>query len=165
METWRDIPGYGGAYQVSDLGRVRSLDREVRYGDVSYRRRGVVLSQCARSRSSAHRSTRVAGKNYQVHRLVLAAFVGPCPPGHEVRHLDGDPTNNTLRNLRYGTREQNAADRIEHRVFKLSPSEVLDIRNLQLLGAPINKSALARRYGVSRTLIRDILNFKAYKYV
>ena len=49
-----------------------------------------------------------------VHKLVLLAFVGECPPGMEVRHLDGNPTNNCLSNLVYGTRSQNSYDTINH---------------------------------------------------
>ena len=49
-----------------------------------------------------------------VHRLVLLAFRGAPPPGMECRHLDGDPGNNQLSNLVWGTRKQNAADTIRH---------------------------------------------------
>jgi hypothetical protein len=44
-----------------------------------------------------------------VHRLVLLAFVGPCPAGHEVLHLNHQPADNRLENLRYGTRSENIA--------------------------------------------------------
>lgn len=49
-----------------------------------------------------------------VHRLVMAAFVGPCPHGMEVRHLDGDSTNNVLSNLAYGTHSENELDKLRH---------------------------------------------------
>ena len=49
-----------------------------------------------------------------VHRLVLEAFVGPCPDGMECRHLDGNPGNNRLENLAWGTPKENAADSIRH---------------------------------------------------
>ncbi len=50
----------------------------------------------------------------RVHQLVMEAFVGPCPPGLEVRHLDGDPANNCLENLKYGTHEENMQDMVRH---------------------------------------------------
>ena len=54
-------------------------------------------------------------KQFLVHRLVLFAFVGPCPKGMECRHFpDRDPTNNKLENLSWGTRKQNANDRNYH---------------------------------------------------
>jgi hypothetical protein len=49
-----------------------------------------------------------------VHRLVLEAFVGPCPEGMECRHKDGNPGNNRLDNLAWGTRKENHADSVEH---------------------------------------------------
>lgn len=49
-----------------------------------------------------------------VHRLVLEAFVGPCPDKHEGCHYDGNPDNNVLENLRWDTRKENARDRERH---------------------------------------------------
>jgi len=51
---------------------------------------------------------------FRVHRLVLEAFVGPCPEGMECRHLDGDPSNNRLENLRWGTPAENTEDKRKH---------------------------------------------------
>ena len=51
---------------------------------------------------------------YYVHRLVLEAFVGPCPEGMECRHLDGNPKSNDLVNLCWGTPKENAKDSFEH---------------------------------------------------
>ena len=48
-----------------------------------------------------------------VHRLVLEAFVGPCPPGLECLHRDHDTANNRLRNLRWGTRTENIEDKVK----------------------------------------------------
>jgi HNH endonuclease len=49
-----------------------------------------------------------------IHRIVLQAFVGPCPEGMEARHLDGNPANNRLENLRWDTKAENMADRDRH---------------------------------------------------
>jgi hypothetical protein len=53
-------------------------------------------------------------KHLLVHALVLSAFVGPRPPGLEIRHLDGNPRHNDLSNLAYGTTSENARDRVRH---------------------------------------------------
>jgi hypothetical protein len=106
-EEWRPIPGWPG-YEVSDLGRVishkRGLDRELRTfpGPAGHPR-----VQLTRSRKDR--------RTYFVHQLVMLAFVGPCPEGEEVRHLDGS-RGNTLTNLRYGTRRENAQDALAHGV-------------------------------------------------
>jgi hypothetical protein len=50
-----------------------------------------------------------------VHRLILTTFCGECPAGMECRHLDGNPANNHLINLAWGTKKENGADKVKHR--------------------------------------------------
>jgi hypothetical protein len=112
VEEWRPLPGFEGRYEVSDQGRVYSV-KTTGYGSGST---GRILAST--SSTHGHRKVRLYHNKAQcwlyVHRLVMLAFVGPCPAGQEVRHLDGDPTNNCLDNLRYGTRSENALDRAIH---------------------------------------------------
>lgn len=106
METWADIPGFTGRYQVSDLGRVRSVDHLVITSNRIYRWKGKVLSPglC----SGGHLSVAVGrGNTKMVHILVMLAFVGPPPLFMEVLHLNEQPADNRLVNLRYGTRSEN----------------------------------------------------------
>lgn len=113
MERWLPIAGHPG-YEVSDHGRVRSLERTItqpsRYGGfITRRMRGRLLLGSAVK--SGHRFVSLGRHNYHyVHILVLTAFVGPCPDGHECCHWDDDPANNYLSNLRWGTRADNIAD-------------------------------------------------------
>jgi hypothetical protein len=112
-ETWRPVLGFEGAYEVSDHGRVRSLDRR----DTSGRsRRGRVLS--AALRRDGHLCVRLylanRGRTFDVHVLVAAAFIGPRGANEETRHLDGDPINNRRENLAYGTKSENNRDRVAH---------------------------------------------------
>ena len=117
MEEWRDIAGYEGHYQVSAFGRVKSLAREEWFGNrwCSLRERILVSIPCGQYH---HRIVNLAmnGKHaWYVHRLVLGAFVGPCPPGMESCHFpDRDPANNRLDNLRWGTHQDNMLDRDKH---------------------------------------------------
>lgn len=119
-ENWRDVPGYEGAYEVSDLGRVRSLDRFIAFDHPTRPglwRRGrmrrtpvgnhgypTVSLTCTRHRQRAR----------LVHRLVLEAFVGPCPPGMEACHNNGDRTDSRLVNLRWDTSTENNRDTVRH---------------------------------------------------
>lgn len=117
MSEWRDIPGYEGVYQVSSEGQVRSLDRVVQHpvsGDTL--RRGKVLRLKRRSEGYLYVRLYRGGKSKSrsVHHLVLEAFVGPRPEGSETRHLDGDPTNNRVSNLAWGTPKENAQDKKRH---------------------------------------------------
>lgn len=117
-EIWEPIPGWGDLYLASNLGRIRSLDRVSRrmsrWGkEVDHRRRGCILKQTKRPDGRMIVNLARDGEHHQifVHRLVLMAFVGPCPSGHESRHLDGNPANNRKGNLAWGTRLENMADR------------------------------------------------------
>lgn len=121
MEHWESIPGYGNSYEVSDKGHVRSKWREVKYG-----RHGKTIYKGRELKQTKHKngylSVKLSGKidgskTEYVHHLVLRAFVGPRPVTEErgeIRHLDGDKTNNALCNLCYGTVKENRQDWLRH---------------------------------------------------
>ncbi len=96
-EVWLPVVGYEGWYSVSSLGRVR------RDAGGWGARAGRILQP------GIHRYCRVVlhrdgvGRPRGVHQLVAAAFLGPCPPGYTVNHLDGVKTHNTPSNLEYCT--------------------------------------------------------------
>lgn len=121
MELWTAIPGYDGFYEVSSYGNVRSLTRAVPYG----RHQGMVykgreLKQFVTGKYLSVKLARAGiTKTAYVHELVLLAFEGARPlTGQrcEIRHLDGDKTNNRLDNLKYGTVKENFADRKLHKL-------------------------------------------------
>lgn len=106
---WRPVIGYEGVYEVSSAGQVRSIFRPGKT-------RGTVLKPRVRKQRSGHLllNLRINGvmKTKLVHRIVAEAFLGPCPDGMQVRHLDGDPTNNAITNLAYGTSSENRLDSV-----------------------------------------------------
>jgi len=119
-EIWKDIAGYEGKYQVSNLGRVRSLDRLVpatcalSKGNqvVNYLRKGKILKgHWAGPKGSEYKyvglSKEDKPKYFRVHRLVACAFI-PNPDNlPEVNHIDEDKSNNRTDNLEWVTRIQN----------------------------------------------------------
>jgi hypothetical protein len=113
MEQWRSIPGYEGWYEVSDYGRVRSVERTTRHGRVRKRhvlRASVMLGylKVDLSRDNKHRTR-------TVHQLVLEAFVGPGDGRRkQARHINGNRQDNRLENLCWGSAKENAADRARH---------------------------------------------------
>jgi len=110
-ERWKAVPGFEGHYEVSDRGRVRSLDRRVWklhsvYGGAWHSLKGRMLrpGRCP----SGHTTVALGkGNTVSIHRIVLLAFVGPCPDGMETLHLNHKPADNRLANLRYGTQSEN----------------------------------------------------------
>lgn len=121
MTEWRAVPGYEGSYEVSDEGNVRSITRQVPYGrngSTLYKGRMLKLTLMKNGYLSVKLSLAGNTRTTYVHELVLRAFVGPRPytaERGEIRHLDGVKTNNQLNNLKYGTINENAADRVRHR--------------------------------------------------
>lgn len=116
-EHWRPVPGYEGTYEVSDFGRVRSLTRVVRRNDGRTRTIAGRILRCPKD-DGGRRGLKLHAdgeyKHARVHRLVLEAFVGPCPDGMEGCHNDGDHSNNRLDNLRWDTRSENMLDQVRH---------------------------------------------------
>ena len=120
-EIWKDIPGYEGFYQVSNMGRVRSLDRYIQCS------KNPAAKQPLRGRIKRFYKIGKAGyltvglcklgksKTSYVHYLVLLAFIGPCPGGMQACHFpDKNPSNNHLTNLRWDTVVNNHADKKIH---------------------------------------------------
>lgn len=96
-EQWRDIVGYDGVYQVSDLGQVRNIQTNKILQPIKMKNGRLYVTL----------STDGFSRKHTVHGLVAAAFLGDCPPNHETSHRDGDCTNNAASNLRYLTRPEN----------------------------------------------------------
>ena len=165
-EVWKDVPNYEGEYQVSNIGAVRSLDRRVRNSKKGSTRliSGVILKPHLENRG--YLTVSLGRWNPKgIHRLVLSAFVEPCPKGMECRHLNGTRTDNRLENLCWGTRKENQTDRIKHGttsrgerngMSKLTGAEVLEIRKKRESG--ISAMVLAEQYGVSAGHIRKIIS-------
>lgn len=115
-EKWLPVPGYEGLYEVSALGCVRSLGRIIQVGNETRRKFGSVLHLSRDGKASDGRYMYVGlskdgvSKRCFVHRLVLEAFVGPCPEGMEALHGEGGSEDNRLVNLKWDTRAENNRD-------------------------------------------------------
>lgn len=113
-EEWRSIPSHEGQYEVSSLGRVRSLTRRIEYVDGrSYMREGQVLTAVLSGKPYYYVVLGRRDRRY-IHQLVLESFSGPRPPNAVARHLDGDPLHNSSSNLAWGTQSENMHDRMKH---------------------------------------------------
>jgi hypothetical protein len=116
----------------------------------------------------------VGGVMRYVHQVILETFVGPRPPGMECRHLDGNPGNNRLANLCWGTCKENAADTRRHgranRIkgeknsqSKLTEAQVCDV--LTLVASGMSRREVARRMGVAHPTINGIVHGRYWRSV
>lgn len=116
METWKPVVEFEN-YEVSSFGRLRSINP--RKGSRANVNGGIVDGWIQTVRPGYRRklvALRKDGKTYikKVHRVVLEAFVGPCPDGMEALHINGDSLDNRSSNLRWGTHAENLQDMIAH---------------------------------------------------
>lgn len=170
-EIWKAIPGYEGLYEVSDLGRVRSLDRPVicRGGKTRISLGKILINQVDRyGRFYVNLSKNNSRKIYSNHTLVALAFIGERPEDYEICHIDGDCTNNILTNLRYDTKSQNRLDYYrqgkKNPRGKLSIEQVLEIRRLYATGN-YTQQELAEKFNVNRNNIGYIITRKYFKWL
>lgn len=106
MEKWQDVKGYEGLYQVSNLGRVRSLDRVDATNHVW---KGKILNQMTNALGYKQVNLHKKGvkKTHKVHRLVAMAFCEGWQEGYDVNHIDYNPSNNCADNLEWVTHNAN----------------------------------------------------------
>lgn len=170
------MPGWEGYYQVSSLGRVRSVDRVVtqksRWGIQNRTMRGkpLKLNSC----TNQYRSVTLSRPNkkpesHLVHRLVAFAFHGHPPLGYEVCHTNGIRTDNRSVNLRWDSRASNHKDKLSHgtdsrgeknSMCKLNIQKILEIRV-----STLTLKELSKMYGVTEGTVSQIRNFKSWGWL
>ena len=154
-ETWRVIPGSFNRYYVSDQGRVKSY---AVYAE------GRILSPGRMT--GGHLSVALGrGNSRCVHELVLSAFVGPRPEGHECLHINGNPSDNRLENLRWGTRSENLRDKVRHDQCKLKYAQVVEIKAALKNYRRGLQRELAKKYGVAECTISAIKMGRTHDYI
>ena len=170
MEIWKDVEGYVGLYQVSNMGRCRSLDR-VSIDKNGFKKilKGKLLSP--RSQLSGHLSVNLCKKGRPkqllLHRLIGFAFLNDYFDGACIRHLDGDCKNNAVINLRWGTVSENSSD-MYHRHGKrvglnshFSKYSNEEIKNVINLKGKVSATQASKLSGISRRYISTLWNGEA----
>lgn len=169
--TWRDIPGFEGKYQVSVDGQVRSITK-----GKNGRKPGLIFGKVStkgyHSVSLRHNDQ---ATHHSVHRLVMLAFVGLCPPGMQVNHIDGNKLNNNLSNLEYVTPGQNIQHAFDthlregkrgetHWKAKLTAETVIEMRRLYAAGGILQRE-IGIMFGVSNKAVSEVITRKNWKHV
>lgn len=161
LEIWRPVVGAEGLYDVSSLGRVRSIPRTVIRKRFPLTIPGGILTPIL-NKGYPRVTMRIGGKTvYRFpHQMVAAAFIGLCPDGQEVRHKDGIRAHPELTNLEYGTRAQNIDDAKRHQTFPIlenRPGAVLTQEQAIAIAQDRRTAqAIADEYGVSIGCITGI---------
>jgi hypothetical protein len=160
-EVWKDIPGYEGKYQASNLGRIRSLDRPRFKGRVL--KHDKRLSSKDRKRAYYTICFSVDGftKYEYVHRCIAKTFVENPENKSEVNHINGDKLNNAVSNLEWINRKDNCKHSrsvLRKRGKSLTVDQVLEI--IELYGKGMMMKDIAKLYKIRKLTVGEILNEK-----
>lgn len=169
-ETWKSIDGYDDIYEVSNMGRVKSLKRKGRVNDIIIRQstrddgyKMVVLRKDRKSQS------------FFVHRLVLSSFTGNLNPDifNQVNHINSNRADNRLSNLEWSNNSLNQKHAFKYGFqnntgdnnpgHKISSSDVKKIK--LALNCGISSQSLADIYHVSKSTIKDIRHERCWSNI
>lgn len=171
-EEWRDVIDYETLYQVSNLGNVRRIAKYRNSKPGNLKQFPTQKPMCGSAYMGVRLSKNNVAKSYNVHRLVVAAFLGPPPTvHHEVRHLDGRRNNNRMTNLAWGTHKENGQDMIRHGHTKLIRGSQIGISKLteqqvrMIKKSDLTPKQLSIDLGVSRRTINRILCGDIWKHI
>lgn len=110
IEIWKDIPGYEGLYQASNLGNIRSLDHKIMQKGVNgkliiHKYKGKILKGWVQN--TGYLTVSLNNKKYSVHRIVAQTFIHKIDGKTFVNHIDGNKLNNKVENLEWCTNAEN----------------------------------------------------------
>ena len=157
IEIWKDIRGYEGLYQVSSLGRVKSLAKEIliKNGYTRHQEeRFLALHPNTHGYLTVGIYKNAKRKHRTIHRLVAEAFLPNRDKSLEVNHKDGDKINNRVDNLEWCSGYKNLAHAYEHKLSKYNhtPIPVTQLSMPRINYPSLTKASKAT--GVSLSIIR-----------
>lgn len=168
-EEWLIIKNYQN-YSISNYGKVK----RIKSGNGT--RIGKILNLA--STNNGYLSVTLyennKRKNFYVHRLVIEAFIGPCPKDKETNHIDGDKINNYYKNLEYVTKSENQKhafrlglqrrDGENNHRSKITNRQVIEIRKLYKTGKYYHRE-IAKKFNIAETQIGRIIRKQSWKYI
>lgn len=176
-EQWLPVPDFEDLYEVSNLGQIRSVGRDVPNNRGGLRwMPDLVLTPYINEKRGGYQSVTLSKdgnrKTVYIHTTVLQVFVGPRPkPEMEGCHANGDTTNNRLDNLRWDTPVNNAADRKIHGTQTQGESSNLSVlteakvQEIRRQAKYRRQTDIAKEFGISVKQVSRIINRQQWKHV
>jgi hypothetical protein len=174
-EQWKDVIGYEGLYQVSDLGRLKSLRKKVRArtGSFSYKRERILKQSFYKGYLRTCLTYGCKKETSSIHRLVALAFIPNPENKNSVNHKNTIKKDNFISNLEWNTQKENVNHAYDnnlvpfmqgerHGASKLTEKDVLEIRSLRGI---ISGVELSKRYNISTSVICAIFKKRIWKHI
>ena len=175
-EIWKDIEGYEGLYQVSNRGRVKSLERIV----MRKNGRPYSVPELIKERQIDHKGYDRIGlnkngkkKRFFVHRLALQAFNPSSDETLEVNHIDGNKLNNNVENLEWVTSSENSIHAFKNNLHNhqgerntnasITDSEAKEIKKLK--GKGLTQKEVGEMFGTTNYVVANIWNRRGWTHV
>jgi hypothetical protein len=169
-ELFKDIPGYEGRYQVSNLGRIKVHREKQKYKPM------LCSIRATNSLSNGYKNITLGFKSrkktFLIHRIVMLAFYGPPGGGMVVNHKDGIKYNNNLKNLEYITQKENIAHAREngkiprgeqHYFSKFSEKDIIKVK--KLIADGLTQKEVAHLFNVRQPTIHKIITGKTWSHL
>lgn len=177
IETWKDVVGYEGYYQISNLGTLKSLNRIVKHkkGTLSVRERIISPYISTFGYPSVRMTKGNITKNFKIHRLIAEMFIPNPENKPQVNHINGVKTDNRIENLEWVTHSENLNHALEKSLrimpsgtnvynSKLTEVIVLTARK-RYSSEKISYQKLANEYGVSKSVMMLAVKGKNWKHI
>jgi hypothetical protein len=171
-EIFMDVVGYEGLYQVSNLGRVKSLEREVwnGYGMMLKKERILKHGTDKNGYSTVCLCNGITVKGITIHRLMCLSFIPNPKNKRTVNHINGVKTDNRISNLEWATDSENQKHSFENG-FQYRPKKiprvlkVNDVREIRYENKDLTHEQIAEKYGVTRGCIYMIRSGRNWKHI
>lgn len=177
-EKWKDIPSYEGHYQVSNLGRIKSLEKVIiNVNGIKHKRKSRILKPYKDSKGYLCVDLRLDNKrfNARVHRMVGICFIKNPNKYPQINHINGIKTDNNVQNLEWCTNKQNCihahqnnltnpARGVNHGSRVLEEHEVIEIfKEYHENGT--YQYLIAKKYGISQGQVHNIVSKKHWGHL
>ena len=176
MEQWKEVSGYEGYYEVSNLGRVRTIERIVQ-GKLAPMRMKPIYLKCGLN-SNGYPAVEFCKngkqKKYSVHRLVAEAFIPKIEGKNLINHKNGIKTDNRVENLEWCTSQENIRHAFDsglkvgvngerHGQSKLTVTQVHELRSM--IESGLSQRKIAKHFGITQAAVSLINKGKNWNHI
>lgn len=166
-EIWKDVVGYEGLYQISNLGNLKSLEKIIHQRKRAYKAKEKIMKPNILTTGYYYANLYKNGvvKKYVLHRLVANAFLPNLLNKPEVNHIDGNKLNNCVSNLEWVTNKENVIHAIKTglKKYDTQSTKIKQIRNGVVINVYNSIHEAGRKTKINSGNISSVINGRRKK--